>query len=591
MRNQFAVTVTALLATQLLLASAGSAPIPVEIIGKLPAFEEPMISPNGKYVASRMMARGRQIVVVQRLKESGVPEEKPGFIKVGDKYFNWFEWADNERLLIGVRGTAGIGGRLINLERMASISRDGSNPVIFDMKANDYGFYRQATSVLNWLKDDPDHVLALLDDEPDKWAAPRVHKVNVRTGERELIAKNRKGFLEWIADYDGRVRVGIRYGLSFGKTDVEIHYRPDEESSWEILQDIDYFEADRLVPYGFNKDDPNILLVTTKEDRDEVEYEEDLYRYDLTERRIIGPHRDDEIERVRELVERALPDLETNIASLSTDRTVAFIRAYSDTRSPEYFLLNLNEGTLKYVAAEYPELIDFALAPMHKREFTARDGRKIPVLLTLPIDSQTQPPPAVIMPHGGPWAHDEWGFDNYVQFLASRGYAVLQPQFRGSTGFGLEHHEAGFGEWGKGIQDDITDATVWAIEEGLVDKERICIVGASFGGYAAAMGVVKEPDLYACAVSINGVLDLKKYVGDADFYLFENVNKKVWNDYKETGPYSPYHRADEIKAPLLLIGSERDTVVPVKHHSRKMHKRLRKLKKPVEYLELPDDEH
>ncbi len=140
MRNQFAVTVTALLATQLLLASAGSAPIPVEIIGKLPAFEEPMISPNGKYVASRMMAQGRQIVVVQRLKEAGVPEEKPGFINVGDKYFNWFEWADNERLLIGIRGTAGIGGRLINLERMASISRDGSNPVIFDMKANDYGF-------------------------------------------------------------------------------------------------------------------------------------------------------------------------------------------------------------------------------------------------------------------------------------------------------------------------------------------------------------------------------------------------------------------------------------------------------------------
>ncbi len=153
---------------------------------------------------------------------------------------------------------------------------------------------------MNWLKDDPDHVLALLDDEPDKWAAPRVHKVNVRTGERELnCQKSQRVLPEWIADYDGRVRVGIRYGLSFGKTDVEIHYRPDEESSWEILQDIDYFEADRLVPYGFNKDDPNILLVTTKEDRDEVEYEEDLSSLrPLTERRIIGPYRDDEIERI-----------------------------------------------------------------------------------------------------------------------------------------------------------------------------------------------------------------------------------------------------------------------------------------------------
>ncbi len=200
-------------------------------------------------------------------------------------------------------------------------------------------------------------------------------------------------------------------------------------------------------------------------------------------------------------------------------------------------------------------------------------------------------PPAVVMPHGGPWAHDEWGFDTYAQFLASRGYAVLQPQFRGSTGYGLEHEEAGYGEWGKGIQDDITDATLWAIKEGHIDEKRICILGESFGGYAAAMGVVKEPGLYVCAISINGVLDLQTLIRDADMHLLGNIEKALLNDYNEAAAYSPYHRAEEITASLLLIGSELDTVVPVAEHSRKMHEHLRKLKKPVEYLELPDDEH
>jgi len=592
MRTLTAVLTTFLVATLALQTSvAAPTPIPVEIIGKLPVFEDPMISPNGQYLASRMVWEGNQVVVTQRLKEPGIPEEQPSVLEMGDKYFSWYNWANDERLIIGFRSTVGVRGRLFNLGRMLSIGRDAKDPVTFDMQPNDHNVYRQSTSVLNWLENDPDHILALLDDEPDEWASPRVHKVNVHTGERTLIKKNRKGFFGWIADYDGRIRVGTRYSMNFGKTDVEIYYRGSPDAKWEILQDIDYFEADRLLPYGFYKEDPNILLVTTNEERGEFKFDEDLYRYDLTERRIIGPHRDEELTRIRDLIENALPDFETEIVSLSRDRTVGFIRAYSDMRSPEYYLLDLNKGRLDYTAAEYPDLINFMLAPMQKREFTARDGRKIPLLLTLPVDSADQPLPAVVMPHGGPWAHDEWGFDNYVQFLASRGYVVLQPQFRGSTGYGLEHEQAGYGEWGKGIQDDITDATLWGIEEGLIDPERICIVGSSFGGYASAMGVVKEPDLFACAVSINGVLDLKKFVSDADFYLFENMNKKMWNDYNDTKPYSPYHRAKEIRAPILLIGSERDTVVPVKHHAQKMHKLLRKLEKSVEYLELPDDEH
>jgi len=591
MRRVSVVTITFLALRTLAGEAPLAAPIPIEIIGKLPVFEDPMISPSGDYVASRMMALGHQILVVQRLGGSEVPQENPAVIKVGDSYFSWFDWANDERLILGVRDTADVAGFLLSTQRMASIGRDGKDAVIFPMERNLHGMYRQNASVLSWLKNDADHILAMLDDEPGLWGKPRVHKVNIVTGERTLIEKNRKGYFRWIADYDGDVRIGTRYGHKFGEPHVKIYYRANSDSRWELLQDVDFFAADRFLPYGFQRNDDNILLVSTNEHRGEFDYAEDLYRYDLTQRKITGPYQDEDFIHIQALTKRALPDRETKIVSLSKDRTVGFIRAYSDTSSPEYYLLNLNEGKLDYIAAEYPELVNFELAPMEKRSFVARDGRTIPLFLTMPLDRADSASPAIVMPHGGPWAHDEWGFDNYVQFLASRGYAVLQPQFRGSTGYGREHEEAGYGEWGKSIQDDITDATLWAIESGLIDKDRICILGHSFGGYAAAMGVIKEPELYSCAISINGVMDLERLVRDTDTGLVGDVGKKLVNDYKDTEPYSPYHRADEIKVPILLLGSKRDTVVPIQQHSQKMHQRLLELEKTAEYIELPNGEH
>ena len=155
----------------------------------------------------------------------------------------------------------------------------------------------------------------------------------------------------------------------------------------------------------------------------------------------------------------------------------------------------------------------------------------------------------VIYPHGGPWAHDEWGFDNYVQFFASRGYAVFQPQFRGSTGHGIHHQEAGYGQWGYAIQDDITDGVSWLIEQGIADPDRICIVGSSFGGYAAAMGVAKTPDLFRCAISINGVLNFKTFMRSQRRLLFSAINRAITKGDGDSEMASPYHMAKDITAP------------------------------------------
>jgi dipeptidyl aminopeptidase/acylaminoacyl peptidase len=266
------------------------------------------------------------------------------------------------------------------------------------------------------------------------------------------------------------------------------------------------------------------------------------------------------------------------------------MKLYSDISVPQYYLLDLKEQKLVGLASEYPNLENAVLSPMEKVEYEARDGLKIPAYLTIPVNSKKEKLPIVVYPHGGPWAHDEWGFDNYVQFFASRGYAVFQPQFRGSTGFGTAFEEAGYGQWGMKIQDDITDGVRWLIDEGVADPERIAIVGASFGGYAAAMGAAKTPDLYKCIVSINGVLDLKSFHDNGRNYYFDSINRKMWNNWEDVENTSPYHLAENIQAPMLLIAGERDTVVPTAH-SKKMHKRLKKLKKTSQYIELENGEH
>lgn len=198
--------------------------------------------------------------------------------------------------------------------------------------------------------------------------------------------------------------------------------------------------------------------------------------------------------------------------------------------------------------------------------------------------------PFVIYVHGGPWARDFWGFDNYVQYFANKGYGVLQPQFRGSTGFGSKHEEAGYGEWGRLIQDDITDGVKWLIAQGIADPKRICIVGASFGGYAAAQGLVKTPDLYRCGISINGVLDLEKLYSDMGRFYFKNLKRKLFNDDDNLRPNSPFHNIPAIKSPLLLVASDKDTVVSVEH-SRRMNDKMKKQGKVVQYVELKDGEH
>ena len=592
--NKKIVFLLALFSSTLL--AAKSSTVPLEHYAKLPVVKTPMLSTGGKRIASTVTVGGKPIVVVNDVDTLfSQHKEPPVPISSGDLFFNWYQWANDERLVVNLRKTVGIQAGLWNISRLATIGHDGKDVKVMKMRPNDFNYYRQNVYVINWLKNDDRYILAALNDKPNGWATPEVDKVDVYTGKNERILKSSRGIHEWIADATGEIRIGVSTDTKFSRRNVTVYYRENESAKWKILQQVDYFDRDRLTPHRFVESDPNILLVSsdhldelydTEIDTDEV----NLYEYDLSKREVVKHYKDTYREKVISIVQNALPDLEVEIVSNDYAKSKYVFRVFSDNYPPEYYLLDVSKPSLDHIGSEYPQLENVPLAKMESVSYKARDGLEIPAFLTIPVGAKKDNLPLVVYPHGGPWSHDEWGFDNYVQFMASRGYAVFQPQFRGSTGYGLEHETAGYKQWGYAIQDDITDGVQWLIDEGVVDPKRVCIVGSSFGGYAAAVGIAKTPELYQCAVSINGVLNLKSFISSGRQLLFKTINRAMWNSPDEAEAASPYHLVDNIKAPLMLIAGSRDTVVPYKQ-SKKMYKKMKKAGKDVELIKLTDGEH
>lgn len=281
--------------------------------------------------------------------------------------------------------------------------------------------------------------------------------------------------------------------------------------------------------------------------------------------------------------------------SVDGKRVLAYVASPSDV--PVYYLIDFATGKADIIGEEYPELLDTPLGKVQSVQYAARDGYQIPAFLTLPANTEPKNLPLIVLPHGGPESRDYLEFDWLTQFFASRGYAVLQPQFRGSTGFGEAHRKAGYQQWGKLMQDDVTDGVRWAAEQGIVDSRRVCIVGASYGGYAALAGAAFTPELYRCAISINGVSDLLTVLGTTQRRSGRDSNSlDYWYDHigKPSNPdvagKSPARQVEKVRAPVLLLHGTDDSVVPVLQ-SRLMANALRERSRAVELIELPGDDH
>ncbi|MFN3940952.1 MAG: alpha/beta hydrolase family protein, partial [Chitinophagales bacterium] len=289
-------------------------------------------------------------------------------------------------------------------------------------------------------------------------------------------------------------------------------------------------------------------------------------------------------------------DSEFYITSNNIEEELLIVRTISDRSLGNYYIFHCNTGVLTHLANVSPWLTPETLSKMEPIQYKSSDGMLIHGYLTLPHNTQSRPLPVVVNPHGGPWARDIWSFQPDVQFLANRGYAVLQVNFRGSTGYGRKFLEASFKQWGKKMQDDITDGVLWLIEQGIADKDRIGIYGGSYGGYATLAGLAFTPDLYACGVD---------YVGVSNLFTFMQTIPPYWKPYLEMmyemvghpeadkqlfQETSPVFHADKIKAPLFIAQGAKDPRV-VKAESDQMVEAMRNNGVEVKYMVKENEGH
>jgi dipeptidyl aminopeptidase/acylaminoacyl peptidase len=305
---------------------------------------------------------------------------------------------------------------------------------------------------------------------------------------------------------------------------------------------------------------------------------------------------DPQDQKVWSAISAAYPGSSVTLQSVSDDRRKFVVRVDSPTDGPAFSLVDLNTGKAKWIGDEYLGLKPADVAPARSISFKARDDLDLTGYLTLPQGRDQKKLPLVVLPHGGPAVRDEPGFDWWSQALASRGYAVLRVNYRGSTGFGWDFQSQGFGQWGRRMQTDLSDGVRYLASQGVIDSARVCIVGASYGGYAALAGAMLDPGVYRCAASVSGPADLRRMID------WENgrqgrqgiASERYWlrymGAYESLGDISPAEHADKITIPILLIHGKDDTVVPFEQ-SEMMADALRKAGKPVEFVALKGEDH
>ena len=602
----------------------------MELFAQLEGMKDPHLSPDGTQVAFLSAIAGRYHIVIERF--------SPGFsryiVPPGDGLdFDWVRWANNGRLVIAASWSAkrdfdvyAVRAFGVKTEetRLFSVNAQGQDltyiikPETFKKTGSRVPVERAPPilqdDVIAWLPDDPDHILVALDANFD--GMTEVRRVNVNDGDYDTVVGNFSGPV-WIADQAGTARLGwglyVDSDLQGKGLEIRAKYL-DAEGDWTDVSNTQWAKTD-FRPIAFTED-PDIvfaygpndagLIVVRKLNIVTGEFLETVFEHAWADTEQIAiddssdtavgaiytedlprpEYFDDTMKRLQRNIDAALPDTSNQIVSTSKNHRQILILATSNTNPGAYFLWDRDAKSLDFYADKIPHLNDGSLSPTEAIKYEARDGLEIPAYLTLPRGAAAGDLPTVVLPHGGPRSRSDKGFWFLSQFLASQGYAVLQPNFRGSSGYGKPFMEAGDREWGGKMQDDVTDGAQWLVDEGIADPDRMCIVGWSYGGYAAAMGAVKTPDLFKCSVSINGVMNLPRQMVHNENY----GGGRYWNDLigledESAKSVSPYHQAEKITVPMLIIQAKDDARVPGVQ-GRNMAKRLESLKKDVAYVEI-----
>jgi dipeptidyl aminopeptidase/acylaminoacyl peptidase len=574
-------------------------------------FLMPSISPDGNQVAMVTRAENTRVLVVL----DSVKRERRGLMAAITDTFelSWCSFKANDRLLCGLRGTQFAAGQPYPVSRMVAIDTTGKAKPKVLVQNGSNGMSQYQDRITDWQMQDPRHVLIELTDEYSVF--PTVHALDIYTGLTSVVQRARSPILSWTTDRTGVVR----FGAGFDNNKATYITRDSADGSWRTLAKWELGEGD-FEALGFGPT-PGTLLVNASHNGRDAIFEMDLNEkanrqllfadpevdvggpiYWPADRRIVGfrydndkPQRmvfDAQAKGIFDAIDGVLPNAVNYVIDSSADGRKLLIASSKDTRPTDFHVLDLDQKKMNRVASANPALANAQLAPMQPVRIKAPDGKMLPGYLTLPVGSSGKKVPMIVYPHGGPHVRDHWGFDEMVQFFASRGYAVLQVNYRGSTGYGYEWYDAGLQNWGTVMVDDISAATRWAIAEGIADPAHTCIVGWSYGGYAALMSAVREPDLYRCSVSIAGVSDLKALANeDGRFYGGRKaVNRILGTDTDELKAGSPLRSPEKIKVPVLLVHGDDDIQVLV-DHSKRMARALDGAKKKYELVIIKDGNH
>jgi dipeptidyl aminopeptidase/acylaminoacyl peptidase len=616
--------------------AAAEAP-PAEAFGALPAVDDVALSPDGKLLAWSEPAAKAPIVVLYDL-EAHAKKRTVGLEP--DVKLRSLVWADNETLLVraSVFATYGEIHAADHYEVYRTFAYDlttGKSSMLL-MEGGSRAFVTGST-LLSWRTPKPKTVIMSSLDYSDV-------KARRQTGTRLRVGRKDEGWVSYVFEVDTRTGKGtpIESGTAFtADWVVNRNGEPVARSEWNPADSLftivakvglGWKEIYRLRDagtreiYGLTSDEKSIvissmtsggrsglwtlpldgssegapLLEDEKLDVSGISYDR-ITR--MPESASLGGAEqemrwlDKDAEKRFRRIAGAFKGKRVAVFGRSEDGQRVLARVETPASPPVYYFVDFAKGTADTVGEAYPALIDVKLGEVKAISYAARDGAAVPAYLTIPPGSDGKNLPLVVLPHGGPEARDDYAFDWWAQFLATRGYAVLQPQFRGSTGFGVAWENAGRKQWGGMMQDDVTDGVKAMIAQGVADSARICIVGASYGGYAALAGAAFTPELYRCAVSVNGVANLPAMLSyQKEHAGAESDSLAYWRDHiggstdKQVVEKSPAKAADQFRVPVMIMHAVNDTVVP-DSQSKEMVRELEKRKKPVTFVSLAGEDH
>ena len=583
--------------------------VPVEQFASLPFAQDIKLSPNGEFYAALSVMDGeRRLFIIPTdgttngVRIVGYGKYRPGF----------FEWAGDQHVIMAISFPFRRYGVKTTETRMVVIdieSGDLDNLIHYpkqNPKAKKKHYSQIQSRVVSFLPDDDKHVLIALDET--EALKPDVMRVNLRTRSRARVHRYRSGVSQWLADASGTVRMGWGYRLStrgYQKDEMRMIFRATGD---EDFKELGIYDAEGEEVYVESlTEDPHIIMIS----KDNEHGRDSLYLFDTRTMEIVDTvfshekydylsfskvpqsdkiasvsyiaddivtvYLDEATEQEADMLQRSLPGFNNRVVSRSKNGKRIVIRSEKTDEPTRFFYFDLEKKTGVILASTYEALEGISGSVPQPIRYKARDGLPIEGYLTVPKGADARNLPLIVHPHGGPHSRDTMRYDYWVQYFASRGWAVLQMNFRGSSGYGTIFQRLGRKNWGLAMQDDITDGVQWAIDNGIADPDRICIVGASYGGYAAIQATVKTPDLYRCAVGLNGVYDTKARLDQARYYS-SFLRHREYLRFDNAKEISPEKNAEKINVPVMIAYGEDDRTVD-QNQSKGMISALKKKKK------------